>query len=53
MAQQSRFGYLLSEPLPLPTTQLPTSVLLQLTAADNKEIDLQQLWSIESTGIDS
>ena len=36
------------------TTQLLTSILLQLaTAADNKGIDLQKLWSIEAIGTDS
>ena len=53
-AQQSQLGYLLSGPLPLSTAQLSTSILMQIiTTADNKEVDLQLLWSIEAVGTDS
>ena len=51
-AQQSQLGYLLSGPLPLSSTQLPMSILLQFTTTP-EEIDLQQLWSIEASGTDT
>jgi len=51
-AQQSRLGYLLSGLLSSSTTQLPTSILLQLTTTA-EEVDLQQLWSIEAVGTNS
>ena len=53
-AHQSQLGYLLSGPLPLSTTQLSTSILMQIvTTTDTKEVNLHQLWSIEATGADS
>jgi len=48
-AQQSLLGYLLSGPLPMLTTQLLTSTLLQIaSSADQQEFNLLQLWSIEA-----
>ena len=54
-AQQSRLGYLLSGPMPSLTTQLSTSVFLQLTTLkdQNQEPNLEQLWSVEAIGTES
>ena len=49
-AQQSKLGYLLSGPMPHLTTQLSTSILLQLTTMtdQNQEPNLEHLWSVEA-----
>ena len=50
IAQQSRLGYLLSGPLPSPTTQLSTSALLQMTTLADQQFNPQEMWSVEAAG---
>ena len=54
-AQQSKLGYLLSGPMPHLTTQLSTSIPLQLTTMtdQNQEPNLEHLWSVEAIGTHS
>ena len=55
-AQQSKLGYLLSGPLPIPMSAAISTALLQITsmiADEPKEPDIERLWSIEAVGTET
>ena len=53
MAVQSKIGYLLSGPLPTPTTETATDCIMNIITSPPDMYDLEHFWKLETLGIQS
>ena len=53
MAVQSKIGYLLSGPLPTPTTETATDCIMNIITSPPDMYDLERFWKLETLGIQS